>query len=455
MTSYSVGEMARAMGADFTSYVPAVIDRIVTGVSTDTRTIAVGDVYFAIRGEHFDGADYVRDAFKAGALCAVVNRGGNIDDQVGPILTVNDTVLALGAAAKAFRSLFRGTVVAITGSNGKTTAKDMTRAVLGQRYAVHATAGNYNNHIGLPLSIFGLAPTDEYAVLELGMSAPGEIARLADIAAPHIGVLLNVGLSHSEFFNGIDDIADAKAEMFDGILTEGKALVNSDDPLLMAREGRFSGELIHFGIDNEADYRASDIVLSSDGCASFTVDGQRVTLKIPGRHNVYNALAAYAVGRMAGVGGEDAADALSDVKPSFMRMEKIVRDGVTYLNDSYNANPLSMRAAASVLANMSNGHQRRRIAVIGDMRELGSYTKEAHREIGGMFGRLGLDELVCVGENARLYADSAAGAGMDAGHIHEAESTDGAIPIVKSLIGEGDLVLVKGSRALKLDRITG
>ena len=455
MTNFTVGEMASAMGADFTGYVPAIIDRVVSGVSTDTHTIAKGDVYFAIRGERFDGAEYVRDAFKAGAHCAVVNRGGTVDEQLGPVLVVDDTVLALGAAAKAYRALFQGTVVGITGSNGKTTTKDMIKAILSVRYSVQATEGNYNNHIGLPLSIFRITPSDDYAVLELGMSAQGEIARLADIAAPHIGVLLNVGLSHSEFFETVEDIADAKAELFDGILAGGRALVNADDPLFREREKRFNGEVVHFGIDNEADYRAGDIIVSPDGCASFSVEGRRVTLQIPGRHNVYNALAAYAVGRMADVKGEDCVEALSDVEPSSMRMQKIVRDGITYLNDSYNANPLSMKAAAMVLADMNNSTPRRRIAVIGDMRELGSYTEDAHREIGSLFGSLGLDELVCVGDNARLYADSAVGAGMDAGHIYTVDSTDAAITVVNSILVDGDLVLVKGSRALKLDRIAG
>ncbi|MHB9030844.1 MAG: UDP-N-acetylmuramoyl-tripeptide--D-alanyl-D-alanine ligase [Candidatus Latescibacterota bacterium] len=453
MTDYTLRQMLAAIGADAETLSETLLNRTPAGVSTDTRTVRPGDVFFGIRGDRFDGSAFAGKALESGAILAVVNEGAALDiDKNAPVVRVPDTIRALGDAARDYRSRFRGPVFAITGTNGKTTVKEMLRATLGTRFRVHATAGNLNNHIGLPLSVFGLEDGHECAVFELGMSAPGEIGYLAGIARPDFGIILNVGPGHMEFFESIEDVAEAKTELLRALSPRGAAVLNGDDPRLRARENGCSCRIVRFGIETSVDFRGEEVKLGSDGCASFRVEGFPVHLRVPGVHNVYNALAAWTAGRLAGLDGKEIVYALENFSAPKMRMQNIIRDGVCYINDSYNANPLSMRAAAEVLRVVRIPEGGRLVAVLGDMRELGLVAAEAHREIGKIFGSLRPSLLFLVGEQAALYREGALLSGMDAGGIHAFRNAEEALPAVSTVKRPGDVIFIKGSRALGMER---
>ncbi|MCE5250749.1 UDP-N-acetylmuramoyl-tripeptide--D-alanyl-D-alanine ligase [bacterium] len=454
MKGYTLERLLGSIGTTAERIDRALLGKDVTGVSTDTRSLLKGDVFFAVRGERFDGADYVDRADKAGAVLSVVNAASRekIPARV-PVAFVGDTVKALGSAAREYRSMFTGKVIGITGTSGKTTAKELMRAVLESRFTVHATRGNYNNQIGLPLSVFGLGRDHKCAVFEMGMSAPGEIMYLAGIARPDIVVLLNVGPAHMEFFRDMDAIADAKAEILESINEKGTAIVNGDDALIEARLPRCRARIVRFGIKTQGDFRARHVVIEKDGCAAFEIEGNTVKLLIPGSHNVYNALAAYAVGRVMGTGKQEAAHALETVGAPAMRMERIERGGIHIINDSYNANPLSMRAAAEVLTNTEISGGGKKIAVLGDMLELGTLSTSSHREIGTLFGSLGIAYLCLVGKSAGLYASGALYAGMNPDRIMNFENPEDALGFIRQIACQGDVVFVKGSRALGMEKI--
>ena len=446
--------LLKCLGADMKLYDCSQTSREISGISTDTRTVKKGDVFFALRGDRFDGADYADKALTAGAQLAVVN-ADSAEKVSGEkhVVFVKDTVLALGSAARDYRSLYDGTVICVTGSSGKTTVKEMIRAVLESTFSVHASAGNFNNHIGLPLSLFGMGKHHECSVLELGMSAPGEIATLAQIACPDVGVVTNVGPAHMKFFESIDGIADAKTELLDNLGESGTSVINGDDDLLVARESRCRGKKVRFGIKTECDFRAERIDIHNDGCVSFEVEGIGIDLQVPGLHTVYNALAAYTVGRILGVTGSEAAQALEKTSTPSMRLERIERDGVTYIDDSYNANPLSMKAAADVFRHTELPNGGRKIAVLGDMLELGSIAEQAHREAGELFGSLGVDYLFFVGEHAEEYAGGAAAAGMNPEKMKMFKHVEDALSSIESIKKPGDVLFVKGSRALGMEKV--
>lgn len=447
---YTIRHLLAAIGADAGSLPDALLDRDFSGVSTDTRNVRPGDVFFGIRGERFDGGTFAGDALAAGAALAVISTTASAGN--GPVVRVADTTLALGNAARDYRSRFTGTVVAITGTNGKTTVKEMLRTVLGTRFRTHATSGNLNNHIGLPLSILALDDTHECAVFELGMSAPGEIDYLAGIAKPDIGIILNVGPAHMEFFGSLDRIADAKTELLRALGTENTAVLNGDDPFLRARENGARCRIVRFGIESPVEFRAEDIEIGPDGAASFRVEDTRVTLGVPGRHNVYNALAAWAAGRLLGLDCAEIAGALGGFTAPKMRLQTIDVAGVRFINDSYNANPLSMRAAAEVLRHTPIPKGGRLITVLGDMRELGDITADAHREIGGLFGDLRPALLFLVGGNTGFYREGALRRGLDPNAIRVFGNTDEAAAALTDIRRPGDVIFLKGSRAIGLER---
>ena len=425
-----------------------------TGISTDTRKIKVGDVFFGIKGENFDGGAYSAIAFESGAVLAVVNEDAPVGIETEfPVVRVKDTVTALGDAAREYRSMFGGKVIGITGTNGKTTVKEMVLCILKKRYKVHGTSGNFNNNIGLPLSLFGLDDNQDCAVFEMGMSAPGEIAYLAGIARPEIGIILNVGPAHMEFFRGMDEIADAKTELLGALPENGIAVLNADDKYLMARENRCFCRVMKFGIDNPADFRGQNVVIHEDGCASFTVEGCSVRLQVPGYHTVYNALAAWSAGRLMGLRANTIAEALENFTSPGMRMQITTVQGVRYINDAYNANPLSMKAAAGVLKSLLRTGDSKITAVLGDMLELGSITETSHREMGNLFGKLGIDLLCLVGKYAGYYREGAIEAGMDAGKIRVFSTTAEAITCIEERKVPGSTIFIKGSRANGLERI--
>ncbi|MFC1650673.1 UDP-N-acetylmuramoyl-tripeptide--D-alanyl-D-alanine ligase [Candidatus Latescibacterota bacterium] len=443
--------LLNVLNVDSNNYDAGLLDSEIAGISTDSRSIRSGEVLFAIRGDNFDGIDYVDDAYRSGALFSIVNEdSAQAKNIASPYAAVNDTVKALGDTAKDYRSMFAGKVVAVTGTNGKTTVKDMMLRVFGQRFSVHGTKGNFNNHIGLPLSMFGLEQKHDCAVFELGMNAPGEIAYLTDITAPDIGVILNVGPGHIGFFKSLKEIADAKMEMLGSIKAGGVAVINGDDELLSECDKRAHTKIVKFGMYGDCDYKAENITIREDGCANFTIEGNSIKLGIQGFHNVYNALAVYAVGRILEMDGASIAEELEKFEAPKMRMESFMKNGIHFINDSYNANPVSMKAAVEVLAGIKG---ERKIAVLGDMLELGEKSVELHAEIGKSFAGVGLEWLCLIGEYADAYKDSAVNNGMKSEKIKILPNNDSAVEFLNAIKQQGDLIFVKGSRALRLEEI--
>jgi len=454
MIEYTVKRLLEAIGTDSGEMDERLLHEAIRGVSTDTRTLKRGEVFFAVKGDRFDGADYVGEAFEKGALLAVVNEDSMTrNHRETPVVAVKDTVKALGDAAGDYRSLFDGTVAAVTGTTGKTTAKEMMLAVLRRRFRVHGTPGNLNNHIGVPLSVFGLRRGHECAVFELGMSGPGEIGYLAAMVRPDIGVLLNVGPAHMEFFPNLEAVADAKMELLGALPGNAVAVINGDDALLRPARERCGCRIVTFGVENPADYRARGVTVGADGCPSFEVEGLRISLMVPGVHNVYNALAAYAVGAVMGVDPALSAAALEEFTAPGMRMQVVESHGVRYINDSYNANPMSMRCAAEVLDDVRVRKGGRKIAVLGDMLELGESAGDAHLSVGRMFGGLGLSRLFLVGEHADDYRRGAVDAGMEPERIECFPDSEAAARFIDGFKRPGDVILVKGSRGMRMEKI--
>lgn len=421
-----------------------------TGVSTDTRTIRAGDLFFALIGENADGHDYVGAAMEKGAAAAVVSRPVEAE---GTVISVPDTLAALGDLAAWYRRQFNVRAVAVTGSVGKTTTKEMIAAVLARRFRVLKNEGNYNNEIGVPLTVLQLGPEHQILVQELAMRLPGEIAELAEIVRPDIGVITNVGLSHIERLGTQDRIAAAKAELLEALQPEGLAVLNADDPYFGYLAGKSRGDVIAFAA-TAGDIRGEDVKVDGDGRPSFTVAvGQtRFAVKLPlvGEHNVPNALAAVAVGLSFGVPTGEIVRALEEFSPPEKRANVLNSlGGWRIFDDTYNASPASMMSALRTLAAMSG---RRRIAVLGDMRELGDVADRAHLEVGRVAAESGLSVLVTVGELGRRIADGAREAGF-ARSIEEYRTSEEAAVALKEEVRPGDVVLVKGSRAMKMENV--
>ncbi|HXI31688.1 MAG TPA: UDP-N-acetylmuramoyl-tripeptide--D-alanyl-D-alanine ligase [Vicinamibacterales bacterium] len=433
------------------------------GVSIDTRTLRRGELFVAIRGERFDGAEFVDAAIDAGAAgvvidghnaTAVAERRGS-DGRIA-VVGVNDTTIALQALARAIRRESGAKVVAITGSAGKTTTKEVTAELLHARYRVIRNRGNFNNHIGLPLSLIELRQKPEIAVVELGMNHAGEISTLVRIAEPDVRVWTNVGEAHLGFFASLDAIADAKAEILEAARPSDLLVANADDARIAARMPAFPGRVTTFGIDRDADVRADQVVdrgIEGTSARVTTPRGEvELTTPLVGRGNLANVLAATAVALEFGVPLADIARKAAALRPASHRGE-IVRlaQGVTLIDDSYNANPTATKRAIEVLA---GSRASRRIAVIGEMLELGDHAEELHADVGRAAAQAGLDALIAVGGGpARALADAAITAGMPAAAVRHVATSDDAADAAAALLRAGDLVLVKGSRGIRTDRV--
>jgi UDP-N-acetylmuramoyl-tripeptide--D-alanyl-D-alanine ligase len=420
-----------------------------TGGVIDNRLINPGDLFFALKGERTDGHRFVDAAIEAGASSAVVQTSWMSENKVsGPVIAVEATDLALGDLAKHYRRRFDIPVVGITGSNGKTTTKDMTAAVLATRYKVLATPGNLNTRLGVPMTILGLED-HEVAVIEMGISEQQGLTYLCEIADPTIGVITNIGPTHLEFLGSVEGVASAKGELLEYLDESSMAILNFDD-LLLPKE-RAKGRLLGFGIEMSSQFRGEGLVLDQKGCGHFSLQNHSFDLRIPGRHNVYNALAAAAVGVSLHVPLSDAAQALNDFRPTRLRSNVAERDGIRVYNDAYNANPASMLAAlrASNEIEVSG----RRIAVLGDMLELGPGAKEAHIALGRHAQRFGINELVAVGEFAEDMIAGALAEGFGGDHAHAFPDRELVSAFLKECLREGDLVLIKGSNGLALWKV--
>lgn len=428
----------------------------ITGVSIDSRKVQSGDLFFAFRGECVDGHDFVASAFKAGAAGAVISRPVPDVPVDLPLVMVSDTLSALQELGRYYRNHFAIPVIGVTGSTGKTTTKDLIAGVLSQRFQVLKTEGNYNNEIGLPLTLMQLNRGHQVAVLEMAMRGKGEIAALCRLSCPEVGVLTNIGKAHLELLGSQEAIAEAKGELLEALPLEGWAVLNADDPWQQSLAQRVQGEVLFYGTGEGAKFRAREITSRGlegvDFVLETPVGDVFCSLPLPGRHNIDNALAAAAVGHRFGLSPQEIVSGLASATLTGMRLD--VKEGMLgsrIIDDTYNANPASTVAALELLATADSG---RKIAVLGDMYELGAESLSGHRRVGEKAAELKLDCLCTVGELAREIAAGAVVAGMPQGQIHRFEHKGEAISFLRSFLKEGDLVLVKGSRGMQLEEIT-
>lgn len=422
----------------------------ITGVSTDSRTTQAGELFFALSGENGDGHDYAVSASERGAAAVVVS-----DDVAasGTVVKVEDTLVALGDLAAWYRRSFRVRSVAITGSVGKTTTKEMLAAVLASKFNVLKNAGNFNNEIGVPLTIFQLQPEHEILVQEVAMRLPGEIAELAEIVRPDIGVITNIGLSHIERLITQDAIAEAKSELLEALPIEGIAVLNADDKYFEFLASKSSCPVASYG-RAAGDVRAENVEIDSEGHPSFTavIGGVRFGVRLPvvGEHNVMNALAAVVVGLCFGMTADEIVAALEAMRSQDKRANVIeAAGGYKVFDDTYNASPASMEGALHTLAAMD---ATRKIAVLGDMLELGDFAGTGHRQVGKLAAESGISILVTVGELGQAIATGAHCSGFR-GEIRQLATSDEAAAVLKGEVRPGDVVLVKGSRAMKMEAV--
>jgi UDP-N-acetylmuramoyl-tripeptide--D-alanyl-D-alanine ligase len=428
------------------SWPQPAFSRLVTGWSVDTRTLAPGDLFFALCGPNHDGHDYVALALEKGAAGAVVEHpmpGENI-------LVVANSLTALQNLAAWARRHWAGRVVGVTGSAGKTTAKDAIAHLLAVELPVGKTVGNLNNHVGVPLSILRLPDESHVGVLEMGMNHAGEIRVLAAIAKPDIGVVTNVGYAHVEAFDSIEGVALAKRELVEALDHEtGIAVLNADDPRVLRFREIHPGRTITFGLSEAADVRATDIAFTAEG-THFRVDGVDFNATLAGRHGVLNLLAGVAVARAFDIPPDRLRDAVASFTIGKMRGERLEHNGVTIWNDSYNSNPEAVYAMLDLLRATP---ARRHIAVLGEMLELGHAAEFLHRRVGRCAAESGLDALIAVQGAARFMAEEAVRAGMPPHSVHFFERSEGAIgSFVRDLVQPGDAILFKGSRGVQIER---
>ena len=432
----------------------------VLGISTDSRTIKRGQIFWALQGERFDGHDYIENALEAGASGVVVSRKELVKKWGGTdccVIYVNDTLKALGDLASWWRKGHRALVAGITGSAGKTTTKEMIALILGTRHQVLKNHGNLNNLIGLPMTLLRLGRQHGRAVVEMGMNRPGEIARLTQVADPDIGLITNVGKAHLEGLGDLLGVARAKLEMAQHLREDAILILNGDDQVLMECASGIEREFATFGFGPNNHFRADNVNFREHGNAEFEIifknQRKKIRLKVPGVQNVMNALAAASVTLSMGETLEAVCTGLEQFKGIKGRF--VLRDlgkGITLIDDTYNANPLSLRAALDSLGRMV-GRFDSVIIGLSDMLELGSEAKELHYEAGKWVGQLGPKLLVVTGELAREMAKAAVESGLSHSQVYAAKDTEEMTEVIKKSLRPGDTILLKGSRRTGLDKV--
>jgi len=452
MKTMTAGEVYRAIGGRLLQGDEGVE---VARVCTDTRQIKPGDLFFALRGERFDAHDFIDRAVAGGAAAVVVSRAMDVDPRV-PVIRVGDTLAGLQALAAYHRRWFTVPVVGITGSSGKTTTKDMVAAVLETRFPVLKTRGNFNNEIGLPLTLLDFSPEHGAGVVEMAMRGPGEINALCRLARPTCAVITNIGVAHLERLGSVENIARAKGELLEHISPDGFALLPGDSPHAGEQARRCHGRVLYFGLDEGLDIYARDIRREGAGNRFTVVMGDvsfEVHLPLPGRHNVQNALAAAGVGLLLGLTPAEVTAGLSRIALSGMRMDIMEGNNYTIINDAYNANPDSTCAALQSLEELAAEDGRRAVAVLGDMLELGAGAVDGHRRVGAAAVRHGVALLVTVGELSRETAEGARRSGGAPGGVIDCNNKKEALQVLRRELRPGDVVLVKGSRGMRMEEI--
>ena len=422
----------------------------VTGISIDSRTIKDGEIFLAIKGKKYDGHSFTGDALKKKAVGVIVCSGGACFALVQPgkvVIRVKNTLSALQSIAGRYRDKFTLSVVAITGSNGKTTTKEMLTSILSQRFNTVKSQASFNNEIGLPLTLLQITSLHEVCILEIGMSRKGEIRCLANIAKPDTGIITNIGPAHLGSFRNLGEVARAKAELLEVI--DGTCILNADDEHFEMLKEKCSGKVVTFGLDNAADFRADSPREGSSGETIFSVNGKlEIKLPVAGRHNVYNAISAIAGASCFDIDEECIRRGLENFSPLAGRCEVKECGGVAVIDDTYNANPESMKCAIEFLACRFG---RRKILVIADMLELGEHAAESHESIGRLIAQSDIDILFTTGNFAKITAEAAVKEGMK--KVFSCESKQGLVKKVLSELKQYDTILVKGSRATGMEQV--
>jgi UDP-N-acetylmuramoyl-tripeptide--D-alanyl-D-alanine ligase len=437
----ALAEIARVLDVPFDGAPDAVCE----GAAIDTRALQPGDLFFALRGTHTDGHQFVASAFERGAAAAVVEQEVAAP---GPLLRVSSTLEALTKLATWTRCRWGGQVVGVTGSCGKTTAKEAIAACLATSLPIGKNAGNLNNHLGVPLSILNLPDEARVAVLEMGMNHAGEIRALCEIAAPRTGVVTNVGYAHIEAFESIEGIAEAKRELIDSLPPDGTAVLNADDPRVDAFASGHPGRVVRYGLSPGADVRAEGMRLTPEG-SCFSVGGVAFQTKLPGHHNVQNILAGIAVARLFDIPLERLPAAVAALDPGPMRGERFTHNGIIIWNDSYNSNPDAARAVLDLVRSIP---AERRIAVLGEMLELGRWAETLHSDVGCYAAASGFDVLIGISGAARFMVGSARQAGLPDSAACFFPTPEEAGEHLRRIARPGDLILFKGSRGTRVER---
>ncbi len=421
----------------------------ISQISTDSRKLEKGDLYIALVGESFDGHDFIEEVISKGTAAVIASKPMN--GLFIPILEVEDTLKALWQLATYYRQKLCKPVIAVTGSVGKTSTKDMIATILSRRYQVHKSKGNFNNHIGLPLTLLEMEDRHELAVVEMGMRGFGEISALTHIAQPNIAAITNIGLSHIERLGSQENILKAKLEIVEGLPKNGLLILNMDDPYLAQVTPMAHKRMVTIGIEMPADYQAYSVNELGEEGISFKIklNEEIYEVKVPaiGKHNVYNVLIGIACGLELGMLPEEILEGIQEYQPEKMRLNLLEIKGIKFINDCYNASPDSMQAALQVLAGIAKGG--RAIAILGNMFELGHMASTAHYEVGKMCERNAIDFAALLGENA---IDMARGIGVPS-KFKIFETHEEIVAYMKDTLRTGDVVLLKGSRGMKMERI--
>lgn len=430
----------------------------IAGISTDTRSIKHGEIFFALHGKNYDGHNFIKQAIINGALGGVVSDSKKIEnlslngsDKVN-LIEVSDTLRALGDLAKYYRQNLQTKFIAVTGSNGKTTTKDMVYHILKNFKNVSRSRNSFNNFIGVPLTIFGADLTHDFCVVEMGTNAPGEIKRLSEIISPNFTILTNISHTHLEGLGSIKGVASAKAEFIENMDEDGTLITNADDTWCSQIAGRFNGKVVNFGFGENAQIKASKVKRNKSGF-TFTVNKSfTINLPVLGKHNIYNSLASIALCNAIGIRMEDMCEGFVDFKLPPMRMEKRVCGDVIAINDGYNSSPSSMSAALDEFSQLPAPG--RRIFVCGDMLELGKDTERLHKEIGKRVASSKVDILWTVGPFSRFVAEGAIANGMPSENVFSYDTSEETCSLVASQLKSKDTVFIKGSRRMKLERVS-
>lgn len=436
-------------------------DTIFEGISIDSRTIKRGELFIALRGVRFDGHQFVSEAMERGAEGAIVEgepqgRKTPFNHMEKPIIAVQDTLRALGDIAHCWREKHSIPLVAVVGSNGKTTTKEIIATLLEGSFRVLKTLGNRNNLVGLPLTLLDLSPEHTLAVVEMGMNVRGEIERMTEIANPDVGLITNISEAHLEGLGTFEELVKAKGKLWNTMRPNGVIVVNQDDANVLKCANGYPGKRVTFGVEVPSDVMAEGIRIEGGRGVRFTLtvrgEGAEVNVPMMGISSVYNALAATAVASIYGVQLREIKERLEGFKPFSMRMEIIPLDnGATIINDAYNANPRSMELALKALSQVKEAE--RGIAVLGDMLELGQISEEAHARVGEKVASFGVDLLFTLGERAQAIARRARQAGLNEGRVVVSMDHHDLLHKLKKTIQRGDWILVKGSRSMSMEKI--